>query len=217
MQIVEPVRTDRNAIGRGRVGDPPEFGHTTKDSRVGLQDHRRVLVHQILEPPASDLDLAGRHRHAGALGQLGVQTDRVGRERLLHPVRIGGLVGGHVAQRVLEIGPGVVGVKHDVYVGPDRLACRLHPRCFLAHRETTHLDLDRVETHLDVAQQLLLQTLVALALEVVAARCVRRHRVLVVAAEQFEERQPRCFGVVVPERDVQHRERPDRRAGAAVQ
>ena len=102
-------------------------------------------------------------------------------------------------------------------VGADRLAGRLQAGRLLAHRQPPHLDLDRVEAQLDVAQQFLLEPLVALAVEVVAARRIGGDRVLVVRAEQLVEGQPRRLGVVIPQRDVERRQRAHRRAGAPVQ
>ena len=118
-----------------------------------------------------------------------MQVDRVGRERLLDPVWHGRFVGRHVAERILEIGPGIVCIEHQVDIGTDRFAGGLNAIRFLAHGEPADLDFDGIEAHLDVTFELGLQAFVPLSLEIVASRCVGRDGIFVVAAEHAPERQ----------------------------
>ena len=88
MQVVEPVGTDRHAIAVGQGGDTAEFADPAADGGVRLENGRRPLVEQLLEPPAAGLDLAGGHRDRGGGGQGGVAVDQIADECLLDKLGI---------------------------------------------------------------------------------------------------------------------------------
>ena len=217
VQVVEPVRAHGHAAAVGVGGDAAPLGDAAAHRGIGLQDLGAAGVDQLAEAPAADLDLAGRDRHGRRLREARMQVDRVGQERLLDPVRVVGGEAARVLERRRQVGPAVVDVEHEDDVGADRGARRGDARFLGGRREAAGLHLHRLEAELDVARHLAAEVGRRLAVDVVAAACIRHHLVALHAAEVVVQGQLRGARVQVPDRRVEDREAPHDRAGAALQ
>ncbi len=217
MHVVKPVRAHHHAVAGRRGRDALPFGDAAADRRVRLQDAGRALVQQFLVIPAAVADFGRGDRQMRQPRQLGMAVDVVRAERFLDEVRFVLLETADVLHGLRHVLPGVIAVHHQLDIRPHGFARGLQARFFLPGREAARLHLDGAKTLGHIAGHLLAQVLRGLAIQVVTAAGIRRHRFQFHRAQEFVQRQARGLGIQVPQRDVQRAQCAHHRALPALQ
>jgi hypothetical protein len=109
---------------------------------------------EVAKAIAGVLVFAGRDRDRGVGGEPGVPFVIVRGDRFLEPVDVVLFDPLRELNGLLEA-IGAVGIHHDLYLGPNRLANRLHPLGVLGERHRANLHFHRAGAQLDVVRHLL--------------------------------------------------------------